>query len=196
MGQILAREQPVKADIVIAVPDSGVPAAIGYSKESKIPYEEGLIKNRYVGRTFINPDQTIRELGVKIKLSPIKDILRDKRVVIVDDSIVRGTTSRKIVKLLRESGAREVHMRVSSPPIISPCFYGIDTCSKSELIASNMSVEEIRKHLDVETLGYLSIKGLISATNAPKKEYCLGCFNSDYPVAVPEELGRLKILFK
>jgi amidophosphoribosyltransferase len=196
MGQLLAREHPVKADIVIAVPDSGVPAAIGYAKESKLPYEEGLIKNRYVGRTFINPDQMIRELGVKIKLNPISEILRDRRVVIVDDSIVRGTTSRKIVKLLREAGAREVHMRVSSPPIVNPCFYGIDTASKSELIAANMSVEEIRKHLDVDSLGYLSIKGLLTATHASKKEFCLGCFNADYPVAVPEELTRLKILFK
>ncbi len=196
MGQILAREHPVNADIVIAVPDSGIPAAIGYAKESKIPYEEGLIKNRYVGRTFITPDQMIRELGVKIKLNPIQDVLRDKRVVIIDDSIVRGTTSRKIVKLLRDAGAREVHMRVSSPPIIDPCFYGIDTASKSELIAANMSIEDIRKHLDVESLGYLSIKGLISSTNASKKEFCLGCFNGDYPVAVPEELTRLKLLFK
>ncbi|MFC1517367.1 amidophosphoribosyltransferase [Candidatus Margulisiibacteriota bacterium] len=196
MGQILAREHPVKADIVIAVPDSGIPAAIGYAKESGIPFEEGMIKNRYVGRTFINPDQTIRELGVRIKLNPIKEVLQDKRVIIVDDSIVRGTTSKKIVKLLREAGAREIHMRVSSPPIVSPCFYGIDTATKSELIAANMSIEDIAKHLDVDSLGYLSIKGLIKSTHAKHKEFCLGCFNNDYPVDVPEQLSRLKLLFK
>jgi amidophosphoribosyltransferase len=195
MGMQLYKEHPVKADIVIAVPDSGVPAAIGYAKASGIPYEEGLIKNRYVGRTFINPSQLMREVGVRLKLNPLKDVLAGKRIVVIDDSIVRGTTSAKIVKVLRDAGAKEVHFRVSSPPIINPCFYGIDTASKDELIAANYSVKEIQEKLNVDSLGYLSIRGMIDAVNAPNKEFCLGCFNGDYPAEVPEQMSRLKLVF-
>jgi len=196
MGRNLAREHPVDADIVISVPDSGTPAAIGFSKESGIPFDDGLIKNRYVGRTFISPTQTMRELGVKIKLNPIREIFENKRVVVVDDSIVRGTTSKKIVQLIRDCGACEVHMRFSSPPVMYPCFYGIDTATKSELIAANMSLEEIRQHLNVDTLGYLSIKGMVRAINLPDKELDLACFNGEYPVDIPEAVQELKLIFK
>ncbi|MFC1478303.1 amidophosphoribosyltransferase [Candidatus Margulisiibacteriota bacterium] len=196
MGRNLAREHPVDADIVISVPDSGTPAAIGFSKESGIPFDDGLIKNRYVGRTFIQPSQAMRELGVKIKLNPIREIFENKRVVIVDDSIVRGTTSKNIIKIIREAGAREVHMRVSSPPVMCPCFYGIDTATKSELIAANMSVEEIRKHLNVDSLGYLSIKGMVGAINLPHKDLDLACFNNVYPIKIPEAVQELKLVFK
>jgi amidophosphoribosyltransferase len=195
LGQQLFHEHPAQADIVIAVPDSGIPAAIGFSRESGIPYVDGMIKNRYVGRTFIQPDQMIRELGVRIKLNPLRHILDGKKVVIVDDSIVRGTTSRQIVKLIREGGAREVHFRISAPPIFNPCFYGIDTAVKGDLIASHMSSEEIRNHLGADSLGYLSVPGLLKALNSPQKEFCLACFNSDYPVKVPEEMGKLKLEF-
>ncbi|MBU0672492.1 MAG: amidophosphoribosyltransferase, partial [Candidatus Margulisbacteria bacterium] len=163
MGKYLAKEHPVEADMVMAVPESGVPAAMGYAAESKIPYEEGLIKNRYVGRTFIQPSQEIRDLGVRLKLNPIRDAVRGKKVIIIDDSIIRGTTSRQIVRLIREAGAREVHMRVSSPPNLNPCFYGIDTATRAELIASNLSVEGIRKYLEADSLGYLSLKNLIKS---------------------------------
>jgi len=196
MGRNLAREQPVKADMVISVPDSGTPAAIGYSKESGIPLDEGLIKNRYVGRTFISPTQEMRELGVRIKLNPISKIFEGKRIVIVDDSIVRGTTSRKIVNLVRKAGAREVHVRVSSPPILFPCFYGIDTATKSELIAANMSLEKIRQHLNADSLGYLSIRGLTQAINLPSKDLDLACLNGEYPIKIPEEIQKLKLIFK
>ncbi|MFC1596022.1 amidophosphoribosyltransferase [Candidatus Margulisiibacteriota bacterium] len=196
MGRNLFREHPVEADLVISVPDSGTPAAIGFAKESGIPYEDGLIKNRYVGRTFISPTQDMRELGVKIKLNPIRHIFEDKTVVVVDDSIVRGTTSKKIIQLIRECGAKEVHMRVSSPPVRYPCFYGIDTATKSELIAANMSIEEIREHLNVDTLGYLSIQGMIKAINLPGKELDIACFNGEYPVEIPEEVSELKLIFK
>ncbi len=192
MGKYLAKEYPAKADMVIAMPDSGTPAAIGFAAESGIPYGEGLIKNRYVGRTFIQPEQAIRELGVKMKLNPIRDNIHGKKIVLVDDSIVRGTTSRKIVKLLKEYGAREVHMRVSSPPITHPCFYGIDTPSRSELIAANLSIEGIRKYMDADSLGYLSLKGLVKAIGLPKDSHCLACLNGDYPVRVPEEMESLK----
>jgi len=196
MGRNLAREHPVEADIVIGVPDSGTPAAIGFSKETGIPYDDGLIKNRYVGRTFIHPTQLMREMGVKIKLNPIRDIFENKRVVVVDDSIVRGTTSRKIIQLIRESGAREVHMRVSSPPVTHPCFYGIDTATRSELIASKASMEEIRQHLNVDSLGYLSIAGMVQAINIPHDELDLACLNGKYPVEIPEALQELKLIFK
>ncbi|MEK6557145.1 MAG: amidophosphoribosyltransferase, partial [Candidatus Margulisiibacteriota bacterium] len=182
MGRNLFREHPVEADCVISVPDSGTPAAIGYSKESGIAFAEGLIKNRYIGRTFIQPDQLLREVGVKLKLNPIVDAIAGKRIVIVDDSIVRGTTSKKIVKLLRECGAREVHFRVSSPMVIAPCFYGIDTAGKNELIASNLSLEEIRDELKVDSIGFLSLKGLLNAIHLPKDSLCLACFNGDYPI--------------
>lgn len=196
MGRNLFREHPVEADAVISVPDSGTPAAIGYSKESRIPFAEGLIKNRYIGRTFIQPDQLLREVGVRLKLNPIISAVKGKKIVIVDDSIVRGTTSKKIVKLLRQAGAKEIHFRVSSPMVINPCFYGIDTATKKELVAANYSVEEIRKMLGVDSLGFLSLEGLLNAMHLPKRNICLACFDGDYPVPVPEELQRSKHLFE
>lgn len=196
MGKYLAKEHPVEADMVFGVPESGVPAAMGYSAESKIPYGEGLIKNRYIGRTFIQPSQEIRDLGVKIKLNPIRDAVRGKKVVVLDDSIVRGTTSRQLVRLIREAGAREVHMRVSSPPNLNPCFYGIDTATKAELIAANLSIEGIRKYIEADSLGYLSLKNLIRSVSLPARSLCLACFNGEYPVRVPEKLQSLKLFFK
>lgn len=196
MGKYLAKEHPVEADMVMAVPESGVPAAMGYAAESKIPYEEGLIKNRYVGRTFIQPSQEIRDLGVKLKLNPIRDAVRGKKVIIIDDSIIRGTTSRQIIRLIRETGAREVHMRVSSPPNLNPCYYGIDTATRAELIAANLSIEGIRKYLEADSLGYLSLKNLIKSISLPAQNLCLACLNGEYPVKVPERLQSLKLLFK
>ncbi|NQT30692.1 MAG: amidophosphoribosyltransferase [Candidatus Saganbacteria bacterium] len=196
MGKYLAKEHPVEADMVMAVPESGVPAAMGYAAESKIPYEEGLIKNRYIGRTFIQPSQEIRDLGVRLKLNPIRDAVRGKKVIIIDDSIIRGTTSRQIVRLIREAGAREVHMRISSPPNLNPCFYGIDTATKAELIAANLSVSGIRKYLEADSLGYLSLKNLIKSISWPGKNLCLACLNGQYPVKIPERLQSLKLFFK
>ncbi|MFA4967575.1 MAG: amidophosphoribosyltransferase, partial [Candidatus Margulisiibacteriota bacterium] len=196
MGKYLAKEHPIKADVIIPVPESGVPAAIGFAQESGIPYGEGLIKNRYVGRTFIQPSQEIRDLGVKLKLNPIRDAVRGKKVVVIDDSIVRGTTSRQIVKIIKEAGAREVHMRVSSPKIICPCFYGIDTATRAELIAANLSLEGICKYIDADSLGYLSLKSLIKSIALPEKSLCMACFNDDYPVKIPEKLESLKLFFK
>jgi amidophosphoribosyltransferase len=181
LGETLARECPVEADLVIAVPDSGVPAALGYSQASGIPFEVGLIRSHYVGRTFIEPQSSIRHFGVRLKLNPVRNVLKGKRVVVIDDSIVRGTTSRKIVKMLRDAGAREIHMRVSSPPTRWPCFYGIDTPSRAELIASNHSVDEIARYLTCETLAYLSLEGLHAAI--PGRGFCDACFSGDYPVA-------------
>jgi len=195
MGRNLYREDPIQADAVISVPDSGTPAAIGFSKESGIPFAEGLIKNRYIGRTFIQPDQALREVGVKLKLNPIVDAIKGKRIVIVDDSIVRGTTSKKIVKLLRDTGVKEVHFRVSSPRVMNPCFYGIDTASKDELIAANMTLDEIRDELDVDSIAYLSYDGLINAIHLPKDQLCLACFDGEYPVNVPDKLKRSKHMF-
>lgn len=182
LGRQLAREHPIDADIVIPVPDSGVPAALGYSEESKIPFEFGLIRNHYVGRTFIEPKQSIRHFGVKVKLNPVRDVLRGKKVVVIDDSIVRGTTSKKIVKMIRElGGAKEVHMRVSSPPTVGPCFYGIDTPTRQELIASTHKVEEIRKYITADSLGYMSIEGLRKII--PNSDlYCMACFTCKYPI--------------
>ena len=196
MGKYLAKENPVEAEIVMPVPESGVPAAIGFAAESKIPYGEGLIKNQYVGRTFIQPSPEMRELGVKMKLNPIRDAVRGKKVVMIDDSIVRGTTSRQMVGLIRDAGAREVHMRVSSPPILNPCFYGIDTPTKAELIAANLSIEGIRKYIDADSLGYLSIKDMIKAISLPGKNLCLACLNGEYPVRIPERMQSLKLFFK
>lgn len=195
MGRQLAREHPIQADMVISVPDSGTPAAIGFSKESGIPYDDGLIKNRYVGRTFIQPNQLLREVGVKIKLNPIREIFENKRVVVVDDSIVRGTTSKKIVQVIRDAGASEVHMRVSSPPVRFPCFYGIDTATRAELIAACMNEEGIVNHLKVDSLGYLSIDGMVHAINLPGKDLDLACLNGKYPIAVPEALSALKLIY-
>ncbi len=192
-GQQLAREHPVKADVVIPVPDSGVQAALGYAEESGISFQMGLMRNHYVGRTFIEPKQAIRHFGVKIKLNPVREVLKGKRVVVVDDSIVRGTTSRKIVKMIRDAGALEVHMRISSPPTTDPCFYGIDTPSKEELIASSQSVEEIRKFIGADSLGYLSPKGLYWFEKNPGEWFCDACFTGNYPVPLEESAHKLKL---
>jgi amidophosphoribosyltransferase len=180
LGRSLAREAPIDADLVIAVPDSGVPAALGYSQESNIPFEVGLIRSHYVGRTFIEPQSSIRHFGVRLKLNPVRDVLAGKRVIVVDDSIVRGTTSRKIVKMLRDAGATEIHMRISSPPTRWPCFYGIDTPSRAELIASNHTIEEIARYITCDSLGYLSLEGLHAAVSSDG--FCDACFSGNYPV--------------
>ena len=191
LGMQLAREQPAEADLVIAVPDSGVPAAIGFSQESGIPYDVGLIRSHYVGRTFIEPQQSIRHFGVKLKLSAVRHVLRGKRIVVVDDSVVRGTTSRKIVKMLKAAGASEVHLRISSPPTRWPCYYGIDTPSRQELIASSHTVEEISRYVTADSLGYLSLEGLGEAVGDPKGEtYCNACFSGNYLTGVAEETER------
>jgi len=182
LGRLLARECPADADVVVPVPDSGVAAAIGYSAESGLPYRQALIRNHYVGRTFIEPSQAIRDFGVKLKLNPVRHLLQGQRVVLVDDSIVRGTTSRKIVRMVRQAGAREVHLRISCPPTISPCFYGVDTPNRSELIAANHSVEEIRRFVEADSLGYLSLNSLRKAVaDDQRHEYCYACYTGDYP---------------
>jgi amidophosphoribosyltransferase len=182
LGRQLARESPADADIVVPVPDSGVTAAMGYASESGIPFRFGLIRNHYVGRTFIEPRQSVRDFGVKLKLNPVRSILEGKRVVLIDDSIVRGTTSRKIVRMIRSAGAKEVHMRISCPPTISPCFYGVDTPSKKELIAANKSVEEIREFIGAESLAYLSLEGMKKACgDGEKTTYCTACYTGVYP---------------
>jgi amidophosphoribosyltransferase len=199
LGRQLAREAPADADIVVPVPDSGMGAALGYSQESGLPFEWGLIRNHYVGRTFIEPKQSIRSFGVKIKLNPVRGILEGKRVVLIDDSIVRGTTSRKIVGMVRGAGAREVHLRISSPPTTGPCYYGIDTPLKSELIASSHSVEEIRRYIEADSLAYLSQEGLLQAVGdeMPGKRYCTACFSGRYPVAVAQaDESQLKLFEK
>jgi len=185
-GRQLARETNIAADVVIPVPDSGVPAALGYAEEAGIPFDTGLIRNHYVGRTFIEPRQSIRHFGVKIKLNPVRDALRGKRVVVVDDSIVRGTTSKKIIKMIRNAGAAEIHMRISSPPTSYPCFYGIDTPTRQELIASSHSIEEIRKYVTADTLGYISMDG-IQRVVPYRMNYCAACFDGGYPVPFPGE---------
>ncbi len=185
MGERLAEEAPVEADIVIPVPESGGPAAQGYARKSGIPYVDGLVKNRYVGRTFIQPDQALRELGIKLKFNPMPDVLSGRRVVVVDDSIVRGTTTRKIVEMLRGAGATEIHLRISSPPIISPCFYGIDMSTKDQMIASGKSIEEIRVQLGADSLAYLSLEGLEAATGGGDDRFCRACLTGRYPTAVP-----------
>lgn len=196
MGRLLAREAPADADIVIPVPDSGTPSAVGYAEESGIPFGEGLIKNRYVGRTFIQPTQNLRKLGIRLKLNPLKDIIAGKRVVLVDDSIVRGNTSRQIVELIKDVGAREVHVRVSSPPVMWPCFYGIDTANRKELIASEMNVEEIRKYISADSLVYLSLDSLVKATGLDKNSFCLACLNGDYPIDIPQDLKLSKFILE
>lgn len=196
IGRQLAIESPAETDIVIGVPDSGIPAAIGFSQESGIPYGEGLIKNRYVGRTFIQPTQTMRESGIRMKLNPLKDVLVGKRILIVDDSLVRGTTSRKIVKALRDAGAIEVHMRISSPPVTHPCFYGIDTDSQDQLIAATKSVEEIAQQIGVDSLAYLSWEGMLLATQEDPNQFCSACFTGDYPIPVPEMVKRSKLMLE
>ncbi len=192
IGRRLAREYPVDADLVIPVPESGTPAAIGYAEESGIPYGQGLVKNSYVGRTFIQPSQTIRQLGIRLKLNPLRDVIEGKRLVVVDDSIVRGNTQRALIRMLREAGAREVHVRISSPPVKWPCFYGIDFATRAELIANGLSTEEIARSIDADSLGYVSLDELVEATTVPKDSLCRACFDGVYPVKLPdpEHLGK------
>lgn len=189
-GRQLARESAVPADVVVPVPDSGVCAATGFAEEADIPLRIGLIRNHYVGRTFIEPQQAIRHFGVKVKLNPVRSILAGKRVVLVDDSIVRGTTSRKIVRMIKAAGATEVHVRISCPPTISPCFYGVDTPRRSELIAATHTLEEIRKYLDADSLRYLSLEGMLSAVNSHRAHYCTSCYTGHYPVPFPKARGE------
>jgi amidophosphoribosyltransferase len=192
MGKILAEESPVDADLVVPVPDSGVAAAIGFSQQSGIPLAFGLIRNHYVGRTFIEPKTTIRHFGVKVKLNPIRELLAGKRVVLIDDSIVRGTTSRKIVKMVRAAGAKEVHIRISCPPTLSPCFYGIDTPTKKELIASSHTVDEICKYIEADSLAYLSLPGLMRAVGNKGNEFCTACYTGQYPIEFSDAMPDAK----
>ncbi|MEI7723220.1 MAG: amidophosphoribosyltransferase [Actinomycetota bacterium] len=193
IGKRLAIEAPVEADLVIPVPESGTPAAIGYAQQSGIPYGLGLVKNSYVGRTFIQPSQTIRQLGIRLKLNPLREIIEGKRIVVVDDSIVRGNTQRAIVRMLREAGAREIHVRISSPPVEWPCFYGIDFASRAELIASGLAVEEIRRSIGADSLSYVSLEGLIQATAIAEDKLCTACFTGKYPISVPTDMSEGKM---
>jgi len=191
MGERLAEESPVEADLVLPIPDSGTPAAIGFSRALNVPFSEGLIKNRYVGRTFIQPDQGLREQGIKLKFNPLAEVA-GKRVVVVDDSIVRGNTTRQIVQMLFDAGAAEVHLRISSPPVIGQCFYGIDFADPDELIAANKTVEEVREHIGATSLAYLSLEGLQASTRRPASQFCRACLTRDYPTAVPREARKLQ----
>jgi amidophosphoribosyltransferase len=193
IGAQLAKEAPAEADLVIPVPESGTPAAIGYAKESGIPFGLGLVKNSYVGRTFIQPSQTIRQLGIRLKLNPLREIIEGKRIVVVDDSIVRGNTQRAIVRMLREAGAREIHVRISSPPVKWPCYYGIDFATRAELIANGLEVEEIRRSIGADSLGYVSLDGLISATQVASDRLCSACFTGEYPIRIPEDMSEGKL---
>lgn len=193
IGVRLAKEAPVEADLVIPVPESGTPAAIGYAKGSGIPFGIGLVKNSYVGRTFIQPSQTIRQLGIRLKLNPLREIIEGKRIVVVDDSIVRGNTQRAIVRMLREAGAREIHVRISSPPVKWPCFYGIDFATRAELIASGLEVEEIRRSIGADSLGYVSLEGLIESTQIEDKKLCSACFTGIYPIRIPADMSEGKM---
>ena len=196
MGERLALESPVYADVVIPVPDSGTPAAVGFARASGIPFGEGLVKNRYVGRTFIQPDQGLRERGVRLKFNVLPSALRDKRVVVVDDSIVRGSTTRKLVAMLFEAGAREVHLRISSPPIVSPCFYGIDMADQGELIASGREVDEVRDRLGATSLAYLSLEGLQASTGQDASHFCRACLTGEYPTEIPQDMRNAKLRFE
>jgi amidophosphoribosyltransferase len=195
MGEALAREAPVEADLVMPVPDSGTPAAIGFARASGIPFSEGLIKNRYVGRTFIQPDQGLREQGIKLKFNPLAEVA-EKRVVVVDDSIVRGTTMRQLVAMLRDAGATEVHVRVSSPPIVSPCFYGIDFGDDRQLVAADQTIEDTRRQIGATSLAHLSLDGVQEATAQPGSELCRACFTSKYPTRVPAGRTLAKFRFE
>lgn len=186
VGRTLAREHPADAELVIPTPESGTPAAVGYAQASGIPFAQGLVKNAYVGRTFIQPSQTIRQLGIRLKLNPLRDVIEGKRLVVVDDSIVRGNTQRAIVRMLREAGAQEVHVRISSPPVLWPCFYGIDFATRTELIGHDRTVEEIRSSIGADSLGYVSLEGLTEATNLGAENLCRACFDGVYPIALPE----------
>jgi amidophosphoribosyltransferase len=192
IGRRLAHEWSAEADLVIPVPESGTPAAIGYAQGSGIPYGQGLVKNAYVGRTFIQPSQTIRQLGIRLKLNPLRDVIRGKRLIVVDDSIVRGNTQRALVRMLREAGALEVHVRIASPPVRWPCFYGIDFATRTELVASGLDVEGVRRSIGADTLGYISLDGLVAASEQPRSRLCTACFDGDYPIPLPEEarLGK------
>ena len=193
IGERLAKEAPVEADLVIPVPESGTPAAIGYAKGSGIPFGMGLVKNSYVGRTFIQPSQTIRQLGIRLKLNPLREIIEGKRIVVVDDSIVRGNTQRAIVRMLREAGAREIHVRISSPPVKWPCFYGIDFATRAELVASGLEVEEIRRSIGADSLGYVSLEGLIESTQVDENKLCGACFTGQYPIRIPADMSEGKM---
>ncbi len=193
-GRRLARELPVEADFVIPVPDSGVVGALGYAQESGIPFEKGIIRNHYVGRTFIEPTQSIRHFGVKIKLNPIRELIEGKRIILVDDSIVRGTTSKKLVKMVRDAGAKEIHLRISSPPTTHSCYYGIDTPARTELIAATWSVKQIADYLGVESLAYLSQQGMLDAVDGPDDHFCRACFNGQYPVTTPQIEAQLDLI--
>ncbi|GAA4418953.1 amidophosphoribosyltransferase [Georgenia halophila] len=186
MGRVLARENPVDADLVIPTPESGTPAAIGYAQESGLPFAQGLVKNSYVGRTFIQPTDTIRQLGIRLKLNPLREVIEGQRLVVVDDSIVRGNTQRALVRMLREAGAAEVHVRISSPPVKWPCFYGIDFATRAELIANGMSIEEIRANIGADSLGYISVDGMVAATTLPSERLCTACFTGNYPIPIGE----------
>jgi amidophosphoribosyltransferase len=185
IGRKLAKEHPVEADLVIGVPESGIPAAIGYAEASGIPYSAGFMKNAYVGRTFIQPSQTIRQLGNRLKLNPLREVVRGKRLVVIDDSIVRGNTQRAQVRMLREAGALEVHVRISSPPVQWPCFYGLDFATRAELIANGLEIDGIRRSIGADSLGYVSLDGLVSATEQPKTRLCMACFDGQYPIELP-----------
>jgi amidophosphoribosyltransferase len=193
MGVQLSREHPVEADLVMGVPDSATAAGIGYSAASGIPYCEGLLKNRYVGRTFIEPDQRLRDLGVQLKFNPLSEIIEGKRLIAVDDSIVRGTTTPRVINLLRRAGAKEVHFRICAPPLRHPCFFGVDMATRRELIAAQKKVDEIRDFIGADSLGYLSIEGLIEAVNLPKETFCLACFTGDYPLPVQLDMDKLAL---
>jgi len=192
MGKALAREFPVDADLVIPTPDSGTPAAIGFSQESGIPFGHGLVKNAYVGRTFIEPSQTIRQLGIRLKLNPLKEVIKGKRIIVVDDSIVRGNTQRALVAMLREAGAKEIHVRISSPPITWPCFYGVDFATRAELIATGLAPDDVRASIGADSLGYLSKEGMIAASEQKESELCTACFTGEYPIELPtaDRLGK------
>jgi len=197
MGHELAKEHPAPgAHVVFPIPDTGTPAAIGYAEASRIPYAEGVIKNRYIHRTFIQPDQRMRDMGVRMKLTPLKETLAGRKVVMVEDSIVRGTTTGAIVKLLRDAGAVEVHVRIASPPYRYPCFYGIDTAAQNELIASKLSVEEIRKYIGADSLGYLSLNGLVKAIGLKKEMFCRACLDGKYPIDIPDAAKLQKSAFE
>jgi amidophosphoribosyltransferase len=196
MGARLADEAPADADVVIGVPDSGTPAAVGYAERSGIPYGEGLVKNRYVGRTFIQPDQGLRERGIKLKFNAMRSVLEGRRVVVVDDTIVRGSTTRKLVAMLFEAGALEVHLRVSAPPVVSPCFYGIDMADQNQLIAAGRTVEDVRERLGATSLAYLSLGGLQAATGQPADRFCRACLTGEYPTPIPDEMRMAKLRFE
>ena len=196
VGERLAKEHPVEADLVIPVPESGTPAAVGYARASGIPYGAGFVKNSYVGRTFIQPSQTIRQLGIRLKLNPLREVIEGKRIIVVDDSIVRGNTQRALIRMLREAGALEIHVRISSPPVKWPCYYGIDFASRAELVAAGLEIEEIRRSIGADTLGYVSLEGLIEATTIAAENLCTACFTGNYPIDIPADLSGGKNLLE